>query len=363
MPVYKDIKFDPATFPGGSAGIIDFAKNFWSVMNGGLVTDTVASHASPSTLAHPKFVSDGANSHLLISFSETANIQEVAGSYSTKAALDADLVPANGVIVNCFDPDASKRGIYSKNGGTGSGSWTLLSGDPRDKAWTDYNHPQRMLELLFCSYVKFPNPSPPSPTSPFNPLPFMAPQQGWEGPQAPGGGDWRGVRLTYDMRAVNLTLGAFAKIGQHAQGNVKLRSDVLPPVGGLAVSLLPNFIQKKQLISDQLGFGIDSWGKPNDVIVEFSASDADWECLGTPKRPLALVNYGSEPIRSVLEKFMGNSYMIAHHPKPYRTLAAWLAETPAPTTEWHAIDVDSVVRDIDRIRGEIRIYGFKIEGP
>jgi hypothetical protein len=318
-------------------------------------------------------------------------------SFPTKTDLDLhSLYIPNNTYVNCYDPDPSLRGLYRKDGSVNlfNGNLSRANGSPKDKAWTDYNHPQRLLELLVCSFVK---------TS--APLPFMGNQQGWAGPQGmntqgahTGINDWRGVRITYDMQIRNFRLGPFSKIGQHVQGNVLRISNALTEYvlnEGLAqfavnknrnAYFLPNFIQKRQLISDQLGFGRNSWGKPNDVpvvldsgrksvLIEFSINDDDWECFGAPtfgagdvnkvlqefRSPIIindfgekyarLINYGSSRIEEVLENLQGNSYMIGHHPAP-KTGTQWWGKSSAER-----------VSNFDRVEGEIRIFGIKIEKP
>lgn len=327
------------------------ALKYWSIMNGGVVNDTVTGHLSPSTLAHPLYVADGADSHFRFEFSDTP--VEVAGAYATKSAMDADLVPGNGTLVNCWDPDSTKRGRYSKTGATTTGSWTLVTASPADKAWADYNHPQRLLELIICTFVRTDDP-----------LPFMGSQQGWLGPtDGVSVSDWRDVRLTLKLGCENMRLGPWAKLGMHVQGNVAARASALTDLYAEGDKyFLPNYIQKRQLISDALGFGRDSWGKPNDVpivhasgrkevVIDFTTDDTDWECFGDPGRDPTgrTINYGSAPVAEVLENLRGNAYLLAHH------------DTPADGSSWWAKSSAETIADFDRVRGALLFYGYKIE--
>ena len=336
-----------------SSAALAEALKWWSVMNGGLVNDTVTDQLSPNVLAHPKYVpaGGGIDAHFLFSFAETP--VEVAGAYSTKALMDADLVPADGTLVNCWDPDSTKRGRYSKSGGTGTGSWTLASANPADKAWSDYNHPQRLLELLICSFV-------------FSsaPLGFMGSQQGWVGPSD---GDWMGARVTLDMEFVQAKVGPYSKVGLHVQGNVASRAaalNVLYPAAPTPKFFLPNFIQKSDLISDALDFAADSWGLPNavpvvrdssrqDVVIMMTGDDDDFECFGdTGRDPEGrLISYGKTPVAEVLSNLQGNMYVLAHHP------------TPSDGDAWWTKSSAEYVPDFDRFRGDIRLFGVKIEVP
>jgi hypothetical protein len=333
-----------------SGAALTLAAKFWSIMNGGAaIGDTVTGHLSESTLAHPVYVADGDDSHFRFEFSDTP--VEVAGAYSTQAAMNADLVPGAGTAVNCWDPDPAKRGRYTKVGGTGTGSWTLASATPADKAWSDYNHPQRLLELLICSWVHT-----------ADPLPFMGPQMGWTGP---ADSDWRGVRMTLSLGCEMLELGPWSKIGMHVQGSVADRSAALAALYGEGDKyFIPNFINTRTLISDALGFGQDSWGRPNDVpvvqasgrkdiVIDFSTDDLDWECLGDPGRDPTgrLITYGSAPVAEVLADLQGNSYLLAHHDAP-RDGASWWSKSSA-----------EAVKDFDRVRGALLFYGCKIEAP
>lgn len=352
MPYTTVTDFDIGAL--SSAAALAQAVKYWTIMNGGAVNDTVTGHPSSSTLAHPLYVAAGADSHFRFEFAETP--VEVAGAYATKALMDADLVPGNGVLVNCWDPDPTKRGRYSKSGATTTGSWTLASASPADRAWSDYNHPQRLLELIICTFVKT-----------TAPLPYMGSQQGWQGPTSGGISDWRNVRLTLKLGCEQLKLGPYAKIGMHVQGNVDALGDALSALyaadtGFLPKYVLPNYIQKRQLISDALGFGRDSWGKPNDVpvvrasgrkdiVIDFTTDDTDWECFGDPGRDPTgrTINYGSAPVEQVLENLQGNAYVLAHH------------DAPADGTLWWTKSSAETVADFDRVRGALLFYGYTIE--
>lgn len=327
------------------------ALKWWSVMNGGTVNDSVSDQLSPQVLAHPKYVAaaGGVDAHFEFYFSDAP--VEVAGAYSTKAEMDADLVPADGILVNCFDPDPAKRGRYAKSGATGAGSWSLASADIEDKAWTDYNHPQRLLELLICSFVK---------TS--TPVPIMGSQQGWDGPDD---GDFRGCRVTLDMEWSEVRIGPFTKVGLHAQGNEPNRSAALTAAYGEGDKyFFPNFIETKDLISDQMDFGHDSWGLDNkvpvvraahrrEVTIDLSADDDDWHCFGDPGRDPTgrALNYGEAPVGEILQNLVGNMFVLSH--------------TFAPTTDanWWVKSSAESVPEADRFRGTIRLFGVKIEAP
>lgn len=336
----------------GAAALAEALK-WWSIMAGGILNDTVTGHLSPNTLAHPKYVAaaGGVDAHFLFSFADTP--VEVAGAYSTKTLMDADLVPVAGTLVNCWDPDGSKRGRYSKTGGTGTGSWTLVSATPADKAWTDYNHPQRLLELLICSFVYT-----------VAPLPFMGNQQGWVGP---ADGNWLGARVTLDIAWEQAELGPYSKVGLHCQGNVASRAaalSVLYPESPNPKYFLPNFIQRTDLISDQLDFGADSWGLANavpvvrassrqDVVINLTGDDEDFECFGdTGRDPTGrLISYGEAPVADVLGNLQGNMYVLAHHPTPVDGDAFWTKSSA------------EVVPNFDRFRGDIKLFGVKVEVP
>lgn len=52
--------------------------------------------------------------------------------YATKAAMDADLVPANGAVAKVTnDTTAANNGEYRKNGASGAGSWVKSAYDPK----------------------------------------------------------------------------------------------------------------------------------------------------------------------------------------------------------------------------------------
>lgn len=348
-----DLDFNPANYPQeGSADALAEALNWWSFMNGGAVGDTVAGHLSPETFCHPAFVDDGADSHLLFSFATPSQLVEVAGAYATKAAMDADLVPGNGVKVNCFDPDPTKRGRYAKSGGTGTGSW-VLDGDGviRDKAWNDYNHPQRLLELLICTFIYT-----------ATPLPVMGSQMGYRGI---ADGNWTNARLTLDIGCRMLELGPWGKIGMHIQGNVPARAALLTALYGEGDKyFVPNFIKTDQLLSDLLGFSNlpTSWGLPNDTpivhtnrvswVIDFVPDDTLWHCLGDRGRdPTGReVNYGADSISKVLDDVHGNAFVLHHNVTPNDGGTWWTGNNSAAT-----------IADFDRVRGDLLFYGATLE--
>jgi hypothetical protein len=336
-----------------SAAALTEALKWWSIMNGGTVADTVTGAISPNILAHPKYVpaSGGVDAHFLFSFAVSP--VEVAGAYSTKAAMDADLVPAASTLVNCWDPDSTKRGRYSKTGGTGTGSWTLVSATPADKAWTDYNHPQRLLELLICSFVYT-----------TSPLAFMGAQQGWVGPSD---SNWMGAKVTLDIEFQQAQLGPYSKVGLHVQGNVPSRAAALSALYTESPTekfFVPNFIQKTDLISDQLDFGHDSWGIENkvpivrssgrqNVVINMTGDDDDFHCFGDVGRDPTgrLINYGEAPVAEVLGNLQGNMYVLAHHPAPVDGDAFWTKSSAESVAQF------------DRFRGDIKLFGVKVEVP
>jgi hypothetical protein len=336
-----------------SAAALAEALKWWSFMNGGIEIDTVTGQISANTLAHPKYVaaSGGVDAHFLFSFAQTP--VEVAGAYSTKALMDADLVPVASTLVNCWDPDPTKRGRYSKTGGTGVGSWTLVTPTPADKAWSDYNHPQRLLELLICSWVYS-----------TAPLPYMGSQQGWVGPSD---GNWMGARVTLDIEFQQVHLGPYSKVGLHVQGNVPSRAAALSalyPESPNPKYFLPNFIQRTDLISDALDFAFDSWGLPNsvpvvrsssrqDVVIHMTGNDDDFACFGdTGRDPTGrLISYGEAPVAEVLGNLQGNMYVLAHHPTPKDGDAYWTKSSAES------------VPNFDRFIGDIRLFGVKVEVP
>lgn len=325
------------------------ALKWWSFMNGGGASDTVDGQLSPTVLAHPLYkpAAGGVDAHF--EFYSSPNPVEVAGAYSTKAQMDADLDSVSGTLVNCFDPDSTKRGRYSKSGASGSGSWGRVSATIEDKFWSDYNHPQRLLELAICSWART-----------LTPLPYMGSQQGWVGP---ADGDWRGARIFLDLEFDQVELGPRSKFGLHCQGNVDRVADALTAEYGEGDKyFLPNQIQRVSLISDPLGFGDDSWGIPNDVpisrasgrrVIEITMSpdDNDWVGFGDPGRsPVGrIINYGYAPVSEVLENLIGNIYLLAHHPAP-KEGGAWWSKSSAES-----------VSDFDRFKGRIRMYGVRIE--
>ncbi|WP_033923566.1 hypothetical protein [Sphingomonas sp. 37zxx] len=333
MAVVMDLQFDSLLK----------AKNWWSVFD-----------QDPNVLSTVGFVDDGANSRIEIDIAERgAAIAAVQKAYPVKAdsyvgeftglRMDEDLTPDAGTIANCYDPDPTKRGRYIKVGASGTGSWSLQSPTIVDKCWGDNNHPERLLELLLSSWIA---------TTP--PHPGSGPQAGWVTPPA---NDWRNAVVTFDMRCQDLYLGKWSKIAQHVQGTIDDLTALLPA----NVYATPNFILTKDLISDQLGFGNDGWGKPNkvervydsgrrDVVLNYSADDADWRCLGSITRPLSYYHYVVTPVAQLLQNLVGNSYMMAVHDKPQ------------PDDQVFApVGVD--VAEKDRIAGKLLIYGIKVEVP
>jgi len=122
----------------------------------------------------------------------------------------------------------------------------------------------------------------------------------------------------------------------------------------------PNFIFTKSLISDQLGFGTDSWGVANrvpyvedsgpvNVVLEYSADDDDWECLGTVERPVSFFHYVNTSIAAIITSLFGNSYMMVVHDKPQVDADHW--------------DTASAlgIAEADRIRGQLRFYSITVE--
>ncbi len=342
-----------------NADRITEAKKWWSIMNGGQSSDTLAGHTSPDTLAHPKSVAAAGGRDAHFEFYFAPNPVEVDGAFSVKDVdplrpgygMDDFLACAAGTLVNCWDPDPTKRGRYVKVGASGTGSWNLVSANPADKAWTDFNHPQRRLELLICSWVKT-----------LTPLSFMGPQQGWQGPSS---GNWKNARVTLDMEVEEAFMGPFTKFGLHCQGSVPALSSALTALYPAAPNpkyLLPNQLQTRELIGDQLGFGTNSWGGPNSVpvvrssgrksvVVNLTTNDSDWQPFGDLGRDPTgrLVNYGTAPVAEVLNNLLGNIYLLTHLETPSATGANWFL--PAAST----------ISETDRFRGTIRVYGWKIE--
>lgn len=336
------------------AEALAMAAKFWSIMNGGTVIDTVTGQVSASVKAHPKYVEAGADSHFLFSFSDAP--VEVAGAYSLKAEMDVDLSPADGTLVNCWDPDPAKRGRYAKSGAADAGAWVLDDPEPQDKCWPDYNHPQRLLELVICTYC-----SPPVVGGVPDNLPFHGPS-GWVGPED---GDWRGGRIVFDMEIEQLRMGQKAKLGFHVQGNEPVQAAALTALYGEGEKFFfPNFINTVDLLSDQLGFGYDSWGLDNkvpvvrnsnriEVTANFSADDDDWHCLGDVGRDPAgrQLNYGEGAVGDVLKYLRGNMYMIVHHP------------TPKEGEGYFTKSSAEVISEFNRVKGNVKLYGWTIEMP
>jgi hypothetical protein len=121
----------------------------------------------------------------------------------------------------------------------------------------------------------------------------------------------------------------------------------------------PNFIFTKELISDQLGFGDDSWGKRNmvshvadsgrrQVVLNYSINEDDWHCLGSVDRPLSYFAYVVTPVAELLQNLVGNSYMMAVHDVPQSDANAF-----AP--------VVTGLAEAERVSGKLMIYGIKVE--
>ena len=299
----------------------------------------------------PEFVADGANSYARVTFASA--VVPVSKLFRTQALMNADLSLADGLFVNCTDADPVKRGRYRKDGAPGAGVYTRV-GEIADKASEDKNHVQRTLELLFCSW------------NDKDTIAKLVGATGWSGP---ADGTWSNLRITWDMRVIDFHLGPWAKICQHVQGNVERLTAALPQVFQFPAPDLSfgnwayaNYVFVGGLISDQLGFGNDSWGRPNrvpyiddsgrrNVVLNYSASDLDWECLGRIDRPLAQspYRYVAAPVADVITTAKGlNSYMMVVHDRPESDADFWSGGT-------------TTVGDTNRVRGEMHIYGVKIE--
>lgn len=352
---FLDLTFNPADYAGADtaakqAAVHAAARKLYGFYQGGSAVDTL-SPTSENTLAHPEVVFDGANSHVKAVVAPAASVIEVAGAFSLKSDMDADLDAAAGQLVNCFDPDGTKRGRYEKVGGTGTGSWSRV-GDVSDWLWPDPNHPGKLLNLLpFGSWI---NSSPP--------FPLRGDQAIYP---APPSDDWRRVRLTFTVRGIDVEKDPLCKLVLHCQGNVEARTAALPQESVAGNYFVPNFIKTGgTLLSDALGFNEPgSWGTPDvrlrvedsgwvDWVVDFSIKDEDWQCLGGIDRTLASspYYYGACPIEELLTKLTGNIYWLAVYEKPRTDPDGQF--TPVPATE---------LRDAERLRGTIMVKRIKAE--
>lgn len=350
---FMDVTFNPADYPGADmpakqAAVIAKAAKLYGFYAGGQVVDPL-SPSSQDTLAHPVVVFDGADSHVKASVS--AAPVEVDGAFGTKAAMDADLDAAAGQKVNCWDPDGTKRGRYVKVGAPGAGNWAL-DGEIADWHWPDNNHPNMLLGLnAFGSWID------------------SAPPFELRGDQAiyppPPDNDWRRARLTFTVRAVNMRKGPMVKLALHCQGDVPARTAALPQENVLGNFFVPNFFQKRQLLSDVLGFNEpDSWGLPDvrehvedsgwvDWVVDFSPDDLDWQAMGGIDRDLASspYYYGVCPIEELLSSLTGNIYWLAVYPKPQTDPAAYFDSAGnLPIQSYERLTYDALM--LKRIRAE-----------
>lgn len=122
----------------------------------------------------------------------------------------------------------------------------------------------------------------------------------------------------------------------------------------------PNFIFTKTLISDQLGFGTDSWGTTNKVpriansgrrqiVLQLTTDDKDWDCLGSVDRPDGFYVYvAGVPVLELLTNLIGNMFIMAVHDKPQADDA-------------HFTPVARGIDEKDRIAGKLRLFGIKVE--
>jgi hypothetical protein len=306
---------------------------------------TMLDSSAGTEIAYPEWVNAGANSYIRFVFAE--NPVAVAKLFRTKALMDADLAHADGVLVNCADADPAKRGRYEKDGASGGGAWVRV-GDLTDKAWEDKNHHGRTLEILAGSW------------NDKDIIGALVGPQGWSGP---ADGDWTNLRITLDMQVIGFHGGPWMKMFLHLQGNVPRLTAVLPQVHGLGNWAYANYLFTGSAVSDQLGFGVDSVGLPNavphvensnrvNVVLNFSAEDEDWECLGRIDRPLAdsPLHYVAAPIAEVAGDLQGgNLYLLAVHDMPPASDAAFFDGAQEP------------IGETNRVRGELRIFGIKID--
>lgn len=333
---FMDVSFDPSGYPGADDTARRANVRLQALKMFGFYSQT------PNSIAHPELVIDGANSHVKAVISPTTTPVDVG--YATYAEMVA-ATPANGTRANCSDPDPLLRGRYQR----ATGTWTRL-GDLTDYLWADPNHENRLLNLIpFGSWIN---------STPAFPL---------RGTQAiyppPPSDDWRGVRLTFTVRAIDLAMGPWTKLALHCQGSVDARTALLPQVHPSGNYFIPNFFQKTQLISDQLGFAQPgSWGQPNavpsvkdtgwvDVVVDFSTDDLDWECLGRVQREYAAspAYYGACPISELLQKLTGNIYWLAVYEKPQLDGGYWGSAQASEIT------------DAERLSGTIMLKRIRAE--
>lgn len=356
MAVFMEKDFDPANYPGADeparqAAVVEEVAKWFSFYNGGQVADTL-DPASPNTLGAPQIIFDGADSHMLIQVAPADGVVEVAGAFATKALMDADLDAADGQLVNCWDPLPANRGRYEKDGASGSGSWTRVA-DAVDRFWPDPNHVGRILEIVFGTWID---------SSP--PFPLRGIQAGYE--PAPGD-DWTGVRITFDIEIENFYLGPTRKLALHCQGDREELTAQLPQVNVNGNYAVPNFIQTRQLVSDQLGFAQPgSWGKANQVshidkrrstvVVDFTPNDLDWECMGGVDRTLASSPYvyTTCPIADLLQKLTGNIYLLS------------VDDVIPQDQDYWASQAAVGIRERDRVHGKdtpaiMRIFSIKTE--
>lgn len=328
---FLDLNFDPAGYAGADlpakqAAVHAVAQKMFGFYAGGQVDDTLTP-ASLNTIAHPQVVFDGVNSCLRATFSTEP--VEVQGAFSTRPAMYADLDAPAGQKVNCWDPDVTKRGRYIKTGVPGAGAW-VYEGPVEDHLWWDPNHPKMGLGLIpFGSWIN----SAPA-------FPLRGPEAVYPSPPAD---DWRRARLTFTVRAIDLKKPPEVKLALHCQGNIAARTASLPQEHGLGNYFVPNFYNKRQLLSDALGFNQpDSWGTPDlrdkiedsgwvDWVVDFSVDDLDWQSMGGIPRPLTLspYYYGVCPVAELLAKMTGNIYWLAIYPRQPESSDAYFTPTAA----------------------------------
>ncbi|HWW11916.1 MAG TPA: hypothetical protein VN018_05315 [Brevundimonas sp.] len=350
MP-YSDpitITFNPADYAGADteakeAAVREVALKLFGFYNGGQAPDPLDPN-SATTPASPELVFDGADSCVRATFSHAP--VEVQGAFMTKALMDADLDAAAGMKVNCFDP--AEWGRYQKIGAPGTGSWSRV-GDIADRLWWDDNHPRMGLGLMpFGSGIN---------TDPVFPL--FGDKAIY--PAAPGN-DWRRARITYVVCGVNLKKPPLVKFALGAQGDIPERTLALPQVHPDGNYFFPNFYNRRQLLSDALGFNQpDSWGQPDlreeiantgwvEWVVDMSIDDLDWQAMGGIPRDYAAspYYYGVCPIEELLRQHTGNFYWFAIYPREPATEDDYFART--------------IMGDVsDELSGEIRLKSIKVE--
>ena len=345
------ITFNPDDYPGADeaarqAAAIAVARQLFGTYNGGNTTDTLQPKAE-QTIASPEVVFAGVDSHAKAFMSP--NPVEVQGGFATKEAMDADLDAANGLKVNCYDADGTKRGRYIKNGPPNEGAW-VFEGAIEDRLWDDPNHQNRLLNIMpFGSYINS-----------FPPWTLSGPARAF--PAAPND-NYTNARLTLTLRAVGLTLGGRVKIAMHCQGPIASRTALLPQVHPVGNWFVPNYINTAQLISDALGFAQPgSWGKPNlvpsvedsgwvDVVIDFKPDDTVWTNLGRIARSLAVspFHYGCAPVAELFASLTGNIYMLV------------LYDKPQPDATFFASCLSIGVKSFERITGSLLLKQMKFE--